>query len=308
MPPRAKPSRPEVPPHFASGVLNVDKAAGETSFWVVRRLRRLSGAHRVGHAGTLDPLATGVLPVLFESATRLAEFALRLPKVYVADIHLGFTTATDDAEAERVPVADPSALTRKTVDAELQKFRGRIVQQPPSFSAVKVDGKRAYKLARRGEDPQPRAREVEVYEARLIDFAPGVEAMARVEIRCGSGTYLRSIARDLGRRLGVGGYLGRLRRTAYGPLDVASAVTVDALETADDVRSRLLPAEVILPDMERVKLTVEQEAMVRQGRSVRVLPEPGPGQLRAHDSVGRLVALGHADPLRRTFVPEKVLS
>jgi len=304
MPPQPKPDHQA----FPSGVLNVDKAAGETSFSVVRRLRRLTSAHRVGHAGTLDPLATGVLPVLFESATRLAEFALRLQKVYVADIHLGFSTATDDAEAEKVPVGDPSALTRDLVDAELQTFCGRILQEPPAFSAVKIEGKRAYKLARRGEEPRPRAREVEVYEARLVDFTPGPQAVARVEIRCGSGTYLRSIARDLGRRLGVGGYLGLLRRTAYGPLDVASAVTVESLVTADDVLGRLLPAEVILPDMERVRLTVEQEAMVRQGRAVRVLPEPGPGQLRAHDSGGRLIALGHTDPLRRTFVPEKVLS
>ena len=293
---------------FSTGVLNVDKGAGETSFAVVNRLRKLTGAHRVGHAGTLDPLATGVLPILFESATRLAEFALRLPKTYVADIHLGFTTATDDAEAEREPVGDPSGLTRTDIVEALEAFTGRILQEPPAFSAVKVDGMRAYKLARRGEEPRPHAREVEVYEARLLDYSPGAEAVARVEIRCSSGTYLRSIARDLGRRLGVGGYLGRLVRTAYGPLDIASSVAVDALTTADEVRSRLLPAEVILPDMERVRLNVEQEAMVRQGRSVRVLPEPGPGLIRAHDIGGRLIALGHADPLRRTFVPEKVLT
>ena len=293
---------------FSTGVLNVDKGAGETSFTVVNRLRKLTGAHRVGHAGTLDPLATGVLPILFESATRLAEFALRLPKTYVADIHIGFTTATDDAEAEREPVGDPSSLTQQDIVEAMESFTGRILQEPPAFSAVKVDGMRAYKLARRGEEPRPHAREVEVYEARLLDFSPGAEAVARVEIRCSSGTYLRSIARDLGRRLGVGGYLGRLVRTAYGPLDIASSVSVNALTTADEVRSRLLPAEVILPDMERVRLNVEQEAMVRQGRSVRVLPEPGPGLIRAHDVGGRLIALGHTDPLRRTFVPEKVLS
>jgi tRNA pseudouridine55 synthase len=249
-----------------------------------------------------------VLPILFESATRLAEFALRLPKTYVADIHLGFTTATDDAEADRQPVGDPSALTQADILEALEAFSGRILQEPPAFSAVKVDGKRAYKLARRGEEPRPHAREVEVYEARVLDYIPGSEAVARVEIRCGSGTYLRSIARDLGRRLGVGGYLGRLVRTAYGPLAIESAVHVEELTTADEVRARLLPAEVILPDMERVRLNVEQEAMVRQGRSVRVLPEPGPGLIRAHDVGGRLIALGHADPLRRTFVPEKVLT
>jgi tRNA pseudouridine55 synthase len=293
---------------FVSGVLNVDKAAGETSFTVVRHLRHLTGAHRVGHAGTLDPLATGVLPILFESATRLADFAHRLPKTYVADIHLGFSTATDDAEAEKQAQGDPSVLTSADVALALTQFTGRILQEPPAFSAVKVDGERAYRLARRGEEPKPAAREVEVYEARVLDFVEGPQAVARVEIRCGSGTYLRSIARDLGRRLGVGGYLGRLVRIAYGPLTVEAAMKVEPTTTAEDVRSRLLPAEVILPEMERVRLNVEQEAMVRQGRSVRVLPEPGPGLIRAHDAAGRLVALGHTDPLRRTFVPEKVLS
>ena len=308
MPPQPNPERGGGLPPFPTGVLNVDKAAGETSFQVVRRLRHLTGAHRVGHAGTLDPLATGVLPILFESATRLAEFAHRLPKTYVADIHLGFATATDDAEAEPRPVGDPSGVSREDVVEALAEFTGRILQEPPAFSAVKVDGKRAYRLARQGEDHRPAAREVEVYESRVLDFTPGPHAVARVEIRCGSGTYLRSIARDLGRRLGVGGYLGRLVRTEYGPLSVDSAITLEAQTTADDVRGRLLPAEVILPDMERVRLNVEQEAMVRQGRAVRVLPEPGPGPIRAHDAVGRLVALGHTDPLRRTFVPEKVLS
>jgi tRNA pseudouridine55 synthase len=249
-----------------------------------------------------------VLPILFESSTRLAEFALRLPKTYVADIHLGFVTATDDAEGERQPVADPSTLSADDVRSALSAFSGRILQEPPAYSAVKVDGERAYKLARRGEEPRPRAREVEVYEALVLDFEPGPEAVARVEIRCGSGTYLRSIARDLGRRLGVGGYLGRLIRTAYGPLKITEAAPADELLTAEGVRSHLLPAEVILPDMERVKLSVEQEAMVRQGRAVRVLPEPGPGLIRAHDTGGRLIALGHTDPLRRTFVPEKVLT
>jgi tRNA pseudouridine55 synthase len=293
---------------FQSGVLNVDKAAGETSFAVVSRLRRLTGAHRVGHAGTLDPLATGVLPILFESATRLAEFALRLPKTYVADIHLGFTTSTDDAEAERKAVGDPSRLAEADVLDALSIFSGRIMQEPPAFSAVKLDGERSYKLARRGDDPRPRAREVEVYESKLLEFVPGPNALVRVEIRCGSGTYLRSIARDLGRRLEVGGYLGRLVRTAYGALRIETAASVADLDSAEAVRLRLLPPEVILPDMERVRLNSEQELMVRQGRSVRVLPEPGPGLVRAHDSDGRLVALGHADPLRRTFVPEKVLT
>ena len=303
MPPRSSPEE-----RFSAGVLNVDKSAGETSFAVVRRLRRLTGAHRVGHAGTLDPLATGVLPILFESSTRLAEFALQLTKTYVADIHFGFTTQTDDAEGERVAGGDASHLTAEAVVAALDGFRGRILQTPPAFSAVKVDGKRAYAMARRGEEPRPEPREVVVHEVNVLGFEPGAEPVARVEIRCGSGTYLRAIARDLGERLGVGGYLGRLVRTAYGPLELRDAVRLEDLPDADAVRARLLPAEVILPVMERVRLSVEQEAMVRQGRPVRVLPEPAPGAVRAHDMEGRLVALGHTDPLRRTFVPTKVLS
>jgi tRNA pseudouridine55 synthase len=307
LPPRLNTDNPLAGSRFQTGVLNVDKAAGETSFSVVNRLRKLTGAHRIGHAGTLDPLATGVLPILFESATRLAEFAHRLPKTYVADVHLGFISPTDDAEGELEPAGDPSRLTQAEVEAGLATFTGRILQEPPAFSAVKVEGQRAYRRARAGETARPSAREVDVYEIRLLEFEPGAAAAARIEVRCGSGTYLRAIARDLGKHLGVGAYLGRLVRTAYGPLTIAGAIPSDDV-TEESARGRLLPPEVILPDMERVRLTIEQEALVRQGRAVRVLPEPAPGLVRAHDFDGRLVALGHTDPLRRTFVPEKVLS
>ncbi|MGH7777605.1 MAG: tRNA pseudouridine(55) synthase TruB [Candidatus Dormibacterales bacterium] len=289
------------------GVLNLDKPAGITSFAVIRRLREITGVRRIGHAGTLDPLATGVLPVLFGSATRLAEFALRLPKTYVADVRLGYRTATDDAEAEPVPVGDTSRLSKETVAAALAEFVGKIKQAPPKFSAVKLGGERSYRLARRGEDPAPAPREVEITEAALLSFTAGPGAVAAIRVVCGSGTYLRALARDLGERLEVGGYLGQLARTAYGGLRLEEAVGLDELRRPEDVDSRILSAHVLLPEMEAVRLTVEQIALVKQGRSVRVVPDPGPGPLRAHDLSGRLVALGHADPLRRTFVPEKVL-
>ena len=290
------------------GVLNVDKPAGATSFSVVRELRELTHARRVGHAGTLDPLATGVLPILFESATRLSDFAHGLPKTYEADVHLGFRTPTDDAETPAEPVASPAALTAEQVAAALGTFVGRISQEPPAFSAVKVEGKRAYKRARGGDLSRPEARSVEIHSAELLGFEPGERATARVRVRCASGVYLRSLARDLGDRLQVGGYLGRLVRTAYGALRVEDAVLLGDLKDLASVESSLQPPEVLLPDMQPVRLTVEQESQVRQGRSVRVLPEPRPGPLRAHDEQGRLVALGHTDPLRRTFVPDKVLS
>jgi tRNA pseudouridine55 synthase len=291
-----------------SGVLNLNKPAGATSFSAVRHLRELTGAKRVGHAGTLDPLATGVLPILFESATRLAEFAHRLPKEYVADVHLGFTTETDDAEGEPEAVASPVHLSENEVAAALRGFVGRIQQEPPAYSAVKLEGERAYRRARRGDLERPPAREVEVSEAELLDYTPGERPVARVRVVCGSGTYLRSLARDLGAALKVGGYLGNLERTAYGPLRLQDSVEMDALDSREAVEAHLQPPELVLPEMEAVRLTLEQEAMVRQGRAVRVLPEPGAGPLRAHNSEGRLVALGHCDPLRRTFVPEKVLA
>jgi len=290
-----------------AGVLNVYKPAGVTSFSVVAQLRAVTRARRVGHAGTLDPLATGVLPILFESATRLSEFALRLPKTYEADVHLGFTTATDDAEGEPVAVAPAQHIEADQVSAALSRFVGRIKQEPPAFSAVKVEGRRAYKRARHGDLTRPPARMVEVYAADLLGYRSGERPVARIRVTCGSGTYLRSLARDLGEALGVGGYLGQLTRTAYGRLRVEDAVPPGDVADLRAVEEHLLPPEALLPEMEPVLLTAEQETLVRQGRSVRVLPEPKPGPLRAHDERGRLIALGHVDPLRRTFVPDKVL-
>src|SRR5256885_8345572 len=182
------PRRPSLPPRpsadaprFRTGVLNFDKGAGETSFAVVNRLRRLTGARRVGHAGTLDPLATGVLPILFESATRLAEFALKLPKTYVADIHLGFVTETDDAEAEPQPVGDSSAIASADVETALATFSGRILQRPPAYSAVKVDGQRAYGLARQGEAARPPELGAAVDAGSPLDLLAGPHPMTRVE-------------------------------------------------------------------------------------------------------------------------------
>ena len=290
-----------------AGVLNVAKPAGATSFTVVKLLRDASGAKRVGHGGTLDPLATGVLPILCESATRLADYAHRLPKTYEAEVHFGFITATDDAEGERVPQGGAESLDEAALRAALPAFVGTIWQEPPAYSAVKVEGERSYARARKGDRERPPARQVEVHSIELLDFRPGPEPVARVRVECGSGTYLRSLARDLGAALGTGAYLGRLVRTAYGSLRIEDAVSPDQCGSAEAVQAHLLPAEVLLPEMAAVRLTLEQEAQVRQGRPVRVLPEPAAGPLRAHGPTGRLVALGHTDPLRRTFVPEKVL-
>ncbi len=224
-------------------------------------------------------------------------------------MHLGACTPTDDAESEPQPVAPTDHLTAEAVAEALGRFVGRIEQRPPAFSAVRVDGQRAYERARRGDLTRPAPRLVEVHSAELLGFRPGERAVARIRVRCSSGTYLRSLARDLGEALGVGGYLGQMSRTAYGELRLEDAHRLDDLADAEAVEAALLPPEVVLPpEMERIRLTEEQEAAVRRGRPVRVLPEPRSRLLRAHDERGRLVALGHVDPLRRTFVPDKVLS
>ena len=204
-------------------------------------------------------------------------------------------------------MASPAYLRAEQVAEALAGFVGRISQEPPAFSAVKVEGRRAYDRARAGQAGRPAARQVEVYSAALLEFEPGERASALIRVVCGSGVYLRSLARDLGDRLGVGGYLGRLARTAYGPLRLEDAFLPQDLPDLSAVDASILPPEVLLPGMERVRLTVDQEAQVRRGQAVRVMPEPQPGLLRAHDEGGLLVALGHTDPLRRTFVPDKVL-
>ncbi len=293
---------------MASGVLNINKPAGLTSFQVVHRIKRALKARRVGHAGTLDPLATGVLPILLESATRLSDYAHELDKTYRARFHFGFRSATDDAEGELEAVADPGRLDREAVAAALESFRGRILQRPPAYSAVKVDGERSYRLARRGQAPELEPREVFVRRITLVDFEPGPAAVAEVEVVCGSGTYLRALARDTGELVGVGGYLGSLVRTAYGPLRVEDALGEEALDSGDQLEAHLLPANILLEGMEVVRLTPEQEAQVRQGRAVRVFPEPGKGELQAVNERQQLVAIGRREPLRRWFVPEKVFN
>ena len=169
------------------GVLNVDKPAGATSFTVVRQLRELTRARRVGHAGTLDPLATGVLPILFESATRLSDFAHGLEKTYEADVHLGFSTPTDDAETEPEPVASPAELTAEPVASALQTFVGRVRQEPPAFSAVKVDGKRAYKRARDGDQANRERDERRPDRDRETGHRSGVGEKVRSGIAGGRG-------------------------------------------------------------------------------------------------------------------------
>ncbi|MFR9730778.1 tRNA pseudouridine(55) synthase TruB [Saccharopolyspora sp. MS10] len=229
---RAARNRPAVPP----GLLVVDKPAGMTSHDVVSRVRRIMGTRKVGHAGTLDPMATGVLVLGLERATKLLGHLALDTKAYLATIRLGAATSTDDAEGEVRERSDPSGVAEQAIRDGIAELTGDLRQVPSSVSAVKVNGKRAYELAREGKDVELAARPVTVSRFDLLALRapdperefPEVELDVLVE--CSSGTYVRALARDLGARLGVGGYLGALRRTRVGPFGLATARTLEVLE------------------------------------------------------------------------------
>jgi tRNA pseudouridine55 synthase len=213
-----------------SGLVVVDKPAGMTSHDVVAKVRRLAGTRKVGHAGTLDPMATGVLVVGVNRATRLLGHLMLTEKAYDATLRLGVATSTDDAEGEVTAVASAAGVDEATIRAALAEFVGDIEQVPTSVSAIKVDGKRAYQRVRDGETVELKARPVTIHELVVHEVRPAGETVdVDVSVRCSSGTYIRAIARDLGARLGVGGHLAALRRTAVGPFALAGARTLEQL-------------------------------------------------------------------------------
>jgi tRNA pseudouridine55 synthase len=254
----------------ASGLVVVDKPAGMTSHDVVARVRRLAGTRKVGHAGTLDPMATGVLVLGVNRATRLLGHLMLTEKAYDATIRLGITTTTDDADGEVVATAGTSGLTDERVREVLAGFVGEIDQVPSAVSAIKVDGKRAYARVRAGEDVQLAARRVTIHELTVGAFDQAT-ATVHISVRCSSGTYIRAIARDLGAAVGVGGHLTALRRTAVGPFDLSSARTLDQLAEEFTMTPIAEAGRAAFPGLD---LSDDAAADVRVGRPLDVpLPE-----------------------------------
>jgi tRNA pseudouridine55 synthase len=244
----------------ASGLVVVDKPAGITSHDVVARVRRLAGTRKVGHAGTLDPMATGVLVLGLNRATRLLGHLTLTDKRYDATIRLGETTTTDDAEGETVASHSTSELTEDDVRAALASFDGEIDQVPSAVSAVKVDGKRAYARVREGEEVDLPSRRVTIHALEVTGVRlPELD----VTVHCSSGTYIRAIARDLGAALGVGGHLTALRRTSVGPFDLADARSLDQLADAFAVTPIGEAARASFPALD---LDDDQASDVRVGR------------------------------------------
>jgi tRNA pseudouridine55 synthase len=291
----------------ASGLVIVDKPGGMTSHDVVARVRRLARTKKVGHAGTLDPMATGVLVVGVEKATRLLGYLTLTEKEYAATIRLGESTSTDDAEGEITGGAPAAGVSAETLAAAITGLTGDIEQVPPAVSAIKVDGQRAYRLTRAGAAPELKARPVTVYAFTVTGTkpVPGRAALLDVDatVRCSSGTYIRALARDLGTALGTGGHLTRLRRTRVGGYRVEEARTLEQLAERFEVLPLAQAAAAAFP---RRDLTADEARRLAHGGRLAATgaegPGAAPGPAAAYAPDGTLVALvteesGHARPL-----------
>ena len=281
-----------------SGILLVDKPQGITSHDVVSRVRRAAGTRKVGHAGTLDPLATGLLVLGLNSSTRLLTFLVGLDKTYEATIRLGVATTTDDSEGETTATHDASAVTDEAIDAGVRALSGPISQVPTTVSAIKVNGRRAYDLAREGVEVELKARDVTISEfsvhdrrtAEVVDEA-GRTVTVRdldVRVRCSSGTYVRALARDLGAGLGVGGHLTALRRTTVGPFDVADAAVLEGIDVAPALLPPTAVAERLFPVW---RMTADETVDLGHGKRVAVGIDDTAGPVAAVTPSGDLAGL-----------------
>jgi tRNA pseudouridine55 synthase len=289
---------------MTDGLLVLDKPGGMTSRAALdRALRWFPRGTRIGHTGTLDPLATGVLVLCLGNATRLAEYVQRMGKTYRTGLLLGARSDTDDADGTVTPVADAAAPDGPAVLACLASFVGSVEQVPPAFSAAKVTGRRAYDLARQGREVTLQPRTVQIHSIDVLRYAyPHLE----LEVRCGKGTYIRSLARDLGERLSCGGLVATLRRMSVGPFVAEEAVTMEA--DAETARSRVLPIEMAVSELPRVTLRAAEVKRLCQGQWLRWdgnLAEEM--EVAVFDERDRLAAVATFDPLRRTLSPAKVL-
>ena len=267
-----QPSRPRSPRRPVDGVLLLDKPVGLTSNAALQRAKRLYRAEKAGHTGTLDPLASGLLPLCFGEATKFAQRLLDAPKRYLATVRFGIVTTTGDAEGD-VRATAPVAFDRADLEAVLARFVGRIAQVPPAHSALKFRGRAYYDYARAGEDIPRVARDVDVHALRLVAWdAP--EAV--VDVACGKGTYVRVLAEDIGGALGCGAHLAALRRTATGGFDVADALPLDRLEAISDAArlAALRPAASLVSGLPALVLDAVDARRFRQGQPVSVPGRP----------------------------------
>ncbi len=292
-------------PSRVHGIFNIDKPTGMTSHDVVDAVRRLVRERRVGHAGTLDPLATGVLVVCVGQATRLIEFMVGHPKEYRVVVRLGITTDTYDADGRVLEERPVPPLSTAEVEKVLARFRGEIEQVPPRYAAIRHKGKRLYEWAREGVEVEPKPRRVTIHELVLEAWDP---PDLTLRVRCSAGTYVRSLAHDIGQALGTGGHVTALRRLASGPFRVEDAVPLETLLHTSDWQAYLWPVDAGLVDIPVVELDPTQAEAVRHGRALHALP-PGQqdGEWRRAYAGGQFLAMLQWNAARRVWQPRKVL-
>ncbi|MFN3975258.1 MAG: tRNA pseudouridine(55) synthase TruB [Dehalococcoidia bacterium] len=297
----------------AHGILNLLKPQGMTSMDAVRRVKRLTRERSVGHGGTLDPLATGVLPVLFGQATRVMDILIEGRKVYRGVVRLGITTDTYDVTGRVLATADPSGVSQEQVGAVLQRFLGTITQVPPAYSALKQEGEPLYRRARRGEEVQPKPRRVRVFRLDILAWTPPTFVL---EIECGRGVYIRSLAHDIGQALGCGAALEALERLQAGPFRIEDGIALDAFAQAvaeGTWKSLLYPPDYVVRHLKAAILGPGAARLASQGQDIplgrRGLLLAQHGELcRLYTQDGRFLALARYDSSKGRWHPEKVFN
>ena len=301
------------------GILNIVKPSGPTSHDVVARLRRVLRMKRIGHAGTLDPAASGVLLICLGKATRIVEYLMDQKKTYRAGVVFGVETDTEDASGKVVRERDPSTLTADDVKAVLPRFTGRIEQVPPMHSALHYKGRRLYEIAREGRTVERPARLVEVYSLDLVEFAPGVGATAVLDVECSKGTYVRTLCADIGRELGCGAHMSSLVRTRIGRFGIEEAASLETIEekaAEGRIEEVLDSIDEALTDMPAVRVSDADALLLSNGVALsadRILDDGGKlpvdVPLRVVAAEGRMIAIGRLsrrDDEEMVLKPEKV--
>ena len=292
------------------GILNINKPAGKTSYGVIAIVKRLTGERHAGHAGTLDPEATGVLPVCLGKGTRVVEFMMEAHKVYRAEIEFGVSTDTYDGEGKITARGDAASINKEILEQALQNFRGDILQVPPMYSALKHQGQPLYELARAGTTIERASRPVTIYRLDLVDWQ---NPLATLEIECSKGTYIRSLAHDLGEKLGCGAYMKTLVRTGYGVFDIDKAISLTQLEEAvkqGNIAPYLYPIDGVLGHLPSLTVDAAGEEAIKTGSPPDIDPDNTPPTdskyCRAYSADGRFLAILHFNTEENIWRPRKV--
>ena len=287
------------------GILLLDKGLGISSNRALQQIKHLFNARKAGHTGSLDPLASGLLPLCFGEATKLSQYLLDSNKRYLTTFKLGETTTTGDSEGDVIAQKEVN-ITRQQIESVLKKFRGVIEQVPPMYSALKKDGQPLYKLARKGIEVERKPRTVEIFDLSLLAFDAD---LLTLDVHCSKGFYIRSLAFDIGEALGCGAYVTELRRTAAGKFDVSDAVKIEQLEKMDSQQrlQQLMPVDAGIDDMPRVSLAQDASHYFRQGQMVRADEVPQAGLVRVYSENVCFIGIGEALEGSR-IKPKRLLS